>query len=83
MGRKLKSRMLKVVMIGELVGEWNLTTVGLHEFAYAASWLSSPLSRPVSLLMSLWEQKYSGDVVHSFFDNLLPDNEGFLNKPSF
>ncbi len=75
MGRKLKSRTLKVLMNGDLVGEWNLTTVGSHEFVYTASWLSSPLSRPVSLSMPLREQKYSGDVVHSFFDNLLPDND--------
>ena len=75
MGRKLKSRTLKVLMNGDLVGEWNLTTIGSHEFVYTASWLSSPLSRPVSLSMPLREQKYSGDVVHSFFDNLLPDND--------
>lgn len=37
--------------------------------------LTSPLSRPVFLSMPLREQKYSGDVVHSFFDNLLPDND--------
>jgi serine/threonine-protein kinase HipA len=75
MGRKPKSRTLKVLMNGDLVGEWNLTTVGSHEFVYTASWLSSPLSRPVSLSMPLREQRYSGDVVHSFFDNLLPDND--------
>ena len=75
MGRKLKSRTLKVLMNGDLVGEWNLTTVGSHEFVYAASWLSFPLSRPVSLSMPLRERKYSGDIVHSFFDNLLPDND--------
>ena len=75
MGRKLKSRTLRVLMNGDFVGEWNLTAVGSHEFVYTASWLSSPLSRPVSLSMPLREQKYSGDVVHSFFDNLLPDND--------
>ena len=75
MGRKLKSRTLRVFMNGELVGAWNLGTVGSHEFVYAGSWLSSPLSRPLSLSMPLREQKYSGDVVHSFFDNLLPDND--------
>jgi serine/threonine-protein kinase HipA len=62
-------------MNGELVGAWNLSTVGSHEFFYADSWLSSPLSRPLSLSMPLREQKYSGDLVHSFFDNLLPDND--------
>jgi serine/threonine-protein kinase HipA len=75
MGRKLKSRTLKVLMNGDFVGEWNLTTLGSHEFVYTASWLSSPLSRPLSLSMPLREQKYRGDVVHSFFDNLLPDND--------
>ncbi len=48
---------------------------GSYEFVYAASWLSSSLSRPLSLSMLLREQKFSGDVVHSFFDNLLPDND--------
>ncbi len=28
MGRKLKSRTLKVLMNGDLVGEWNLTAAG-------------------------------------------------------
>ena len=44
-------------MNGELVGAWNLGTVGSHEFVYAGSWLSSPLSRPLSLSMPLREQK--------------------------
>jgi serine/threonine-protein kinase HipA len=75
MGRKLKSRTLVVLMNGEQVGEWKLASTGLHEFVYADSWLSSPLSRPITLSMPLREARYSGDIVHSFFDNLLPDNE--------
>ena len=75
MGRKLKSRILKLLMNGDPVGEWKLASTGSHEFVYDASWLSSPLCRPLSLSMPLREQRYSGDIVHSFFDNLLPDNE--------
>ncbi len=75
MGRNLKTRKLLVLMNGDRVGEWKLSSTGLHEFVYDESWFSSPVSRPVSLSMPLREQKYSGDIVYSFFDNLLPDNE--------
>ncbi|NTW68784.1 MAG: type II toxin-antitoxin system HipA family toxin [Chlorobiaceae bacterium] len=80
MGRKLKSRTLLVLMNGELVGEWKLTSTGSHEFLYAESWLSSPFSRPLSLSIPLREERYSGDIVHSFFDNLLPDNDAIRRR---
>lgn len=80
MGRKLKTRKLLVLMNGDQVGEWKLSSTGLHEFVYDESWLSSPVSRPVSLSMPLREQKYSGDIVYSFFDNLLPDNESIRRR---
>lgn len=75
MGRKKKSRGLSVLMNGEAVGEWYISSAGIHEFTYADSWLISPLARALSLSMPLREQKYSGAIVCSWFDNLLPNND--------
>ena len=35
MGRKTITCKLDVLMNGEMVGEWTLTSAGSHEFAYA------------------------------------------------
>lgn len=43
MGRKLKSRTLRVLMNGDFVGEWNLTAVGSHEFVRGGSYHLTPL----------------------------------------
>ncbi len=75
MGRKKKTRALVVLMNGEVVGEWRLTSIGSHEFTYAQSWLTSPLARSVSLSMPLRAQKYTGELVYFWFDNLLPNND--------
>ncbi len=75
MGRRSKTRELSVWMNGELVGEWRLPTRGGQEFAYADSWLSSRVARPLSLSMPLrpGSEPYR-DEVPVYFDNLLPDN---------
>lgn len=75
MGRKKKTRALTVLMNGETVGEWLLASTGTHEFTYAESWLSSSLTRPLSLSMPLRQEKYTGDIVYNWFDNLLPNND--------
>lgn len=76
MGRRAKGRSLLVRMNGALVGNWNLTAQNRHEFQYADSWLNAAEARPVSLSMPLRPAAvpYRGDVVESFFDNLLPDS---------
>jgi serine/threonine-protein kinase HipA len=63
-------------MNGELVGTWRFTSRGSQEFAYAPSWLSSQIRRPISLSMPLRppQEPYRGERVDAFFDNLLPDN---------
>lgn len=75
MGRLSKTRALAVWMNGELVGEWRIPTSGSQEFLYAASWLSSPAARPISLSLPLRPSRepYRAGV-EAFFDNLLPDN---------
>lgn len=63
-------------MNGHLVGTWSFSSAD-HAFAYDRSWLENPLRRPISLSMPLRgpAAPYRGDVVRSFFDNLLPDAE--------
>lgn len=52
---------------------------GLH-FSYTEQWMERLGARPISLSLPITKQKYSGDVVYSFFDNLLPDNPNIRNK---
>jgi serine/threonine-protein kinase HipA len=52
---------------------------GLH-FSYAQQWMERPGTRPISLSLPITKQKYSGDVVYNFFDNLLPDSSDIRNK---
>ena len=52
---------------------------GLH-FSYTEQWMKRLGARPISLSLPITKQKYSGDVVYNFFDNLLPDNANIRNK---
>lgn len=52
---------------------------GLH-FSYYQQWMERPGSRPISLSLPITKQKYSGDVVYNFFDNLLPDSADIRHK---
>jgi serine/threonine-protein kinase HipA len=63
-------------MNGELVGHWLIAPQGRHEFRYAATWLDSSASRPLSLSMPLQpsDTAYRDARVEIFFDNLLPDS---------
>lgn len=76
MGRPSKTRRLGVWMNGEEVGQWTVAASGRHEFRYVASWLASPVVRPLSLSMPLRpaETPYRDSRVEAFFDNLLPDS---------
>lgn len=76
MGRPSKTRRLGVWMNGEEVGQWTVAASGRHEFRYVASWLASPVVRPLSLSMPLRpaESPYRDSRVEAFFDNLLPDS---------
>lgn len=76
MARPSKTRGLAVWMNGKLVGQWNISSLGRHEFRYAERWLDSPAARPLSLSMPLQpaESAYRDTRVEAFFDNLLPDS---------
>ncbi len=69
-------RSLCIWMNGELVGTWSVGRTGLHRLEYAASWLASPRSRPLSLSLPITaDLRVEGDVVRNYFDNLLPDSD--------
>lgn len=67
---------LNGIKVGTLLKDKN---GGLH-FSYTEPWMERPGSRPISLSLPITKQKYSGDVVYNFFDNLLPDNPNIRNK---
>lgn len=91
-GRPSKRHPLGVWMNGLRVGTWTVSGGG-HEFSYDLGWLNHPAARPLSLSLPLAqaETPFRGEVVESYFDNLLPDSAvirrriahrfGVRNKP--
>jgi serine/threonine-protein kinase HipA len=75
-GRPSATRALDVWMNGELVGHWSFAPRTGHHFVYADSWHTNDLARPLSLSMPMLGSRngYTGPVVESYFDNLLPDS---------
>ena len=74
MARPANRHALGVWMNGIPVGRWSLGANGIDEFRYESSWLQHDLARPISLSLPLGESTLRGNVVSSFFDNLLPDS---------
>lgn len=77
---RAKSRQLKVLMNGELVGILASSSKGVLSFTYDQSWLEHEGRRVISLSMPLTSQVYSGPVVENYFDNLLPDSQPIRNR---
>ncbi|TLS66190.1 type II toxin-antitoxin system HipA family toxin [Mariprofundus erugo] len=76
--RRSKNRQsLNVWMNGQLAGTWHVYKQKPQQFRYAESWLHSPHRRVLSLSMPFQpgNAPVTGDVVESFFDNLLPDSK--------
>jgi len=63
------------------VGHWSLAN-SEHHFQYAEAWLSSPSSRQLSLSLPFMPGNlpHRGEVVHNFFDNLLPDSDAIRRR---
>lgn len=72
MARKKMHHTLYVYMNGLLVGPLIRESTGQLGFNYDKDWLSHKRTRPISLSMPLTEQPYKGQIVESYFENLLP-----------
>lgn len=75
MPRQRQFQELYIYMNGVRVGILVRESTGSLAFSYADDWLNSENTRPISLSMPLTQVSYKGNLVESFFDNLLPDNE--------
>jgi serine/threonine-protein kinase HipA len=80
--RRLQVRELAIWANGTRVGEWRLPSRGAMEFQYDATWLSAAESRPLSLSLSLTQERtaHKGAVVEAYFDNLLPDSDSIRRR---
>ncbi len=76
MARPSRRRALGVWLNELRVGTWSLASRGEHAFRDEDSWLLHPQARPISLSLPLADPGYAyrGEVVASYFDNLLPDS---------
>jgi serine/threonine-protein kinase HipA len=72
---------LVVYMNGARVGTWSVRK-GVHELVYDAAWIASPQGRPLSLSLPILPGNLShrGEVVRTFFENLLPDRPDVRNR---
>ncbi len=77
---KTQNRTLNVLMNGILVGTLEKTATSGLIFIYNERWLNTPGARPISLSLPLVTEKFAGDVVYNFFDNLLPDNSQIRSR---
>ncbi len=59
----------------ELIGTLHVDYADDFELSYAASWLAAPGAFDLSFSLPLSDVTYRGEVVRSFFDNLLPEGE--------
>jgi len=77
---KTEKRILNVLMNGILVGKLEKTITSGLIFSYDEKWLNTPGARPISLSLPLVTERFYGDVVYNFFDNLLPDNSQIRSR---
>ncbi len=78
-----QENMLVVWTNGEQVGTWSVANGG-HRFQYDSQWLLSPAARQLSLSLPFMPDNlpHRGEVVHNFFDNLLPDSDAIRRRLS-
>ena len=73
-------RELYLYLNGIHTGVLQRESTGQLKFTYNTNWLNHKNTRPISLSMPLTEVPYSGRIVESFFDNLLPDNDAIRKR---
>jgi len=79
--QRTRAGSLAIWMNGELVGHWTLTSSG-HQLQYDQTWTQSPSGRALSLSLPFTpgNQPLRGEVVRSYFENLLPDRPEIRNR---
>lgn len=82
MARRLKARCLNLWANGIRVGQWHVAGHGLDTLQYDADWVASPQGRPLSLSLPFTPNNAPivGELVHSYFDNLLPDSDAIRRR---
>lgn len=80
MARRRAHVPLDVYLNARLVGQLRRSAGGAVEFRYDGDWLNWEGALPVSLSLPLREERYSGDVVITVLDNLLPDDESVRRR---
>ncbi len=75
-----KNLTLNVYMNGLSVGSLEKITGGTLSYAYSPSWIERHPDFPISRRFPVREQKYQGEEVRAYFDNLLPDNKEIRNR---
>jgi serine/threonine-protein kinase HipA len=71
---------LDLWMNGERVGRWERSPSGRDKLTYIDSWQQTPHARPISLSLPITGSTLSGEVVTSYFENLIPDNQQILKR---
>ncbi|AYA41970.1 type II toxin-antitoxin system HipA family toxin [Xenorhabdus nematophila] len=71
---------LIVALNGLEVGVLFRDKKGAMSFQYTNEWLKEPGTRAISLSLPLSNQKYVGQEVFNFFDNLLPDSREIIAR---
>lgn len=74
MGRKRKSQALNLYIGSSKVGTYARDAAGATSFRYNDDWLASEKAFPVSLSLPLSDRLWTGGVLASVFDGLLPDD---------
>ncbi|HEX4487301.1 MAG TPA: type II toxin-antitoxin system HipA family toxin [Terriglobales bacterium] len=80
MARHAANAPLNVFLNARLVGRLSRETTGAIDFQYDGSWLQWENAFPVSLSLTLREDRYVGAPVTAVFDNLLPDNDDIRRR---
>ena len=80
MGRKRKARALQVYVGSTKVGVYSRAPDGSTLFRYNPDWLASERAFPISLSIPLSDRPWSGTMVSSYFDGLLPDDSTVRDK---
>jgi len=80
MARRPAHAPLNVYLNARLVGQLRRESSGAIDFLYDKDWLAWSNAIPVSVSLSLREDRYIGDPVLAVFENLLPDNDDIKRR---